>query len=131
MQQTDCDDFLPKPIQADQLLDRLRLHLDLEWIYEEPSIMKAEALPMDFPPQEDLAALLKFAENGAITDIQDYTARLRQTDRRFLPFADKIDQLAENLQFDQIIEWFRAKTTRIEDKLRINNYGKTSHYDRG
>jgi two-component system sensor histidine kinase ChiS len=114
--ETGCDDFLPKPIQPDQLLDRLRIHLDLEWIYKKPPEPESEVLPVVFPPKEDLAVLIEFAEKGLITEIQDYTARLRQTDRRFLPFAEKIDQLAEDFQFDQIIEWLRAKTIGIEYK---------------
>jgi signal transduction histidine kinase/CheY-like chemotaxis protein len=29
-----CDDFLPKPIREEDLLDRLQVHLGLEWVYE-------------------------------------------------------------------------------------------------
>lgn len=30
-----CDDFIPKPVGAKHLLERLRLHLELEWIYDD------------------------------------------------------------------------------------------------
>lgn len=30
-----CDDFLAKPVQKAELLERLRIHLGLEWIYEQ------------------------------------------------------------------------------------------------
>jgi PAS domain S-box-containing protein len=30
-----CDDFIPKPVQAQQLLEKLRVHLGLEWVYED------------------------------------------------------------------------------------------------
>ena len=103
----------PKPFQIEELLDQLRVHLNLEWIYEEPAEPTSEALSTVFPPQEDLAALLEFAEIGDITGVQDYTARLRQTDRRFLPFADSIDQLAENFQFDQMIEWITSHDKKV------------------
>jgi hypothetical protein len=77
-------------------------------MYEEPGESVPEALPLVFPPQDDLAELLELAEIGDITGIQDYTARLRQADRQFLQFADRVDQLAENFQFDQIIEWITS-----------------------
>ena len=90
--------------------------LNIEWIYKKSPEPESEVLPVAFPPKEDLTALIEFAEKGLITEIQDYTARLRQTDRRFHSFADKVDQLAENFQFDQMIVWLRAKTTGIEYK---------------
>jgi PAS domain S-box-containing protein len=30
-----CDDFIPKPVGAKHLLERLRLHLELEWVYDD------------------------------------------------------------------------------------------------
>ncbi|HEY9633022.1 MAG TPA: PAS domain S-box protein [Coleofasciculaceae cyanobacterium] len=34
-QKAGCDDFVPKPVQAKHLLERLRVHLGLEWVYED------------------------------------------------------------------------------------------------
>jgi signal transduction histidine kinase/ActR/RegA family two-component response regulator len=32
-----ANEFLPKPVEAEALLEMLRIHLDLEWIYEQPT----------------------------------------------------------------------------------------------
>ena len=110
MTETGCDDFLFKPIRIDQLLECLRVHLHLEWLPAElPEPEPEETLPLVFPPEEHLAALIEFAEIGDITGIQDTTAGLRQADQRFLSFADKIDRFAEHFQFDQIIEWITSE----------------------
>jgi hypothetical protein len=100
-----CDDFIVKPIYIDVLLDRLCLHLNLEWIYETPPEPAPEALPLVFPPQEDLETLLKFAKGGYITDIRKVIARLKASDPRLLPFADRIESLANTFQFKRIIEF--------------------------
>ncbi|HEY9847414.1 MAG TPA: ATP-binding protein, partial [Candidatus Caenarcaniphilales bacterium] len=31
-----CDGFIPKPVREAELLEKLRVHLELEWIYEDP-----------------------------------------------------------------------------------------------
>ena len=33
-----CDDFLPKPVREVDLLEKLQLHLGLEWVYEEKDV---------------------------------------------------------------------------------------------
>jgi CheY-like chemotaxis protein len=30
-----CDDFIPKPVRVKHLLERLRVHLELEWVYDD------------------------------------------------------------------------------------------------
>lgn len=110
MAETGCDDFLPKPVQLDQLLKRLGVHLHLEWLYaESPEPEAEETLPLVIPPEEHLAALIEFAELGDITGIQDTIARLRQMDRRFLSFAAKIKRFAEHFQFDRMLEWIKSE----------------------
>lgn len=41
-QEVGCDDFLPKPIQVADLLEKLRVHLGLEWIYEQQGMEQIE-----------------------------------------------------------------------------------------
>jgi CheY-like chemotaxis protein len=109
MAETGCDDFLPKPIRIDRLLERLRAHLHLEWQFAEPpEVEPEETLPLIFPPEEQLAMLIEFAEIGDITGVQDMIVRLRQADRRFLPFCNSISQFADQFHFDQMIEWIEA-----------------------
>ncbi|MBD0344723.1 MAG: response regulator, partial [Coleofasciculus sp. Co-bin14] len=41
-----CDDFISKPVQTEELLEQLRQHLGLKWMYQEASSF-SEALPQD------------------------------------------------------------------------------------
>ncbi len=41
-----CDDFIPKPVQTEELLEQLRQHLGLKWMYQQASGF-GEALPQD------------------------------------------------------------------------------------
>ena len=48
-----CNDFISKPVQAFELLEQLRQHLGLEWIYEESSQPSLEtATQFEFPHPE-------------------------------------------------------------------------------
>jgi CheY-like chemotaxis protein len=108
-----CNDFLTKPFQIGEILDCLRVHLGLEWICEgtsemnSESIQAAEIVSLVAPPQEILKELLGFAKSGCITDIRNSIANMKELDPNLIPFADRIEQLTDNFQFDQIIENIR------------------------
>ena len=36
-----CDDFIPKPVWAEYLLEQLRVHLGLEWVYDDLGLTRA------------------------------------------------------------------------------------------
>ena len=121
-----CDHFLPKPIETKQLLERLRVHLGLEWIYEElgagweaqQGVQEANlpgkfprslasptsySLPsLSVPPPNSIAGLLNLVEIGDIEEILEETARLEQLDPKFEDFANKIRQFAKGFQLDEI-----------------------------
>jgi signal transduction histidine kinase/DNA-binding NarL/FixJ family response regulator len=109
-----CDDFLTKPINTDELLERLRIHLKLEWIYEEISETVASSpqtpntLSVTAPPEEMLAALREYAELGNFTGIQEFLDELQAADPKFQPFVSKIKEFAEKFQFNQMIEFINA-----------------------
>jgi DNA-directed RNA polymerase delta subunit len=54
-----------------------------------------------------LKELLEFAKGGCITDIRDSVANMKESDPNLIPFANRIAQLTDNFQFDQIIENIR------------------------
>lgn len=122
------DNFLIKPIEVKQLLDRLQLRLGLEWIYkdrggkrkkkDEPldSFQTACSLQSDepfistltetsgfLPPSKDsIAALLSSAEIGDIEEILEEAARLENLDTKLVPFASHMRQLAKGFQLYKI-----------------------------
>ena len=109
------DDFLPKPIEANQFLEQLRVHLGLEWIYEESSASKKRTTPSlspvsDFPAyvsllpaaSESVAKILKLAAMGDIEEIFEESAKLESLEQKLVPFARKLRQLAKGFQLKQI-----------------------------
>jgi signal transduction histidine kinase/DNA-binding NarL/FixJ family response regulator len=116
-----CDNFLTKPIQTNELLELLRLHLRLEWVYEEgsqtkkpkaqtptasPDIAAAEST-MVSPGSESVLALLRLAAMGDIEAILEETAKLEHSDPTLVPFVHHLRQLAKGFQLKQIRDFLK------------------------
>ncbi len=105
-----CDAFLARPFTLNELWECLRVHLGLEWIYEETVETKndpsqlSETRPLVMPPREQLMPLMASAKAGFFDDIQEHAATLKELDAEFIPFATKIEQFAKAFQDQQIIE---------------------------
>ena len=113
--QAGCNAFLPKPIDFEELLKLLETHLNLEWIYEpinsitlsnrtsvnqdseEKNSFSASAL-MVAPSGEELTLLLELAKMGNIGRILERAVFLEQLDSQYLPFAQRLCQLAESFE---------------------------------
>lgn len=66
-QEVGCDDFLPKPIREAELLEKLRIHLGLNWIYEE----KDEVVRMKDENKHPLHTTLR---EGALAKLDEVIA---------------------------------------------------------
>jgi signal transduction histidine kinase/DNA-binding response OmpR family regulator len=99
--------FLPKPVPADRLLELLGVHLKLEWNYAATTpATTTENAPteMVFPPAELLQQLYELAEDGDADSIMTAVASL-PTEPSFIPFTQKVTQLAENFQLKKLREF--------------------------
>ncbi len=112
-----ADDFIPKPVEASDLFEKLQTHLELEWIYEQKgtipfsqdfkiahpekdsSIKKIEIVP---PPPLELAQLYELSLKGRVKAIIKQSEEIKQMDEKFAPFAQEIDRLAEDFQIEKI-----------------------------
>ncbi len=110
-----CSAFLPKPIRYEELLECLGSHLELEWIYEEPSAIapdaKVEAASDDMPagdpiapPAEELAVLFDLAMCGDLGGIQKQAENLQHLNAQYGAFSSHLIQLAKNFEEEKIIE---------------------------
>ncbi|MBD2004630.1 MULTISPECIES: hybrid sensor histidine kinase/response regulator [Cyanophyceae] len=111
-----CNDFLPKPIRVEDLLDKLNVHLNLEWVYEEGNSENATMHPEEnsqdtrlktqhslvAPPTEEIAALLDLVMMGDLNSIVERAANLEKKDVMFAPFAREIQELAKGFQVKKI-----------------------------
>ncbi len=118
------NDFLVKPIRAEVLLDKIREHLGLTWIYEnetpeESSVEVApesqtqssasesqneDSAPLVGPKSEEAAALLDLAMMGDIGGILEQLEQLEQSDQRLMPFCQRIRQLAKAFDEENICQ---------------------------
>lgn len=122
-----CDDFLPKPVREAELLEKIRVYLGLEWVYEasgeaatpvsppEASTVMAqdqlfngnkqltceEFIPL---PAEQLEVLLDLAMMGDLRGITKQTAHLEALNPQWLPLATHLRQLAKSFKGKQILE---------------------------
>ena len=108
-----CDDFLTKPLHFDEVLDRLQVHLGMEWIYKSLTFFdfdtdSEEISPIVLPPREELHTLLKFADLGNITGLQEMLEDLSQQNPEFEPFVLKVDRLARKFDFEKIIVFLKS-----------------------
>ena len=109
-----ANDFLPKPVQQEVLLQLLQKHLSLEWIYEqsesiaEPgkvtedlvlAIQDGEIIP---PSTEEVNILLDLSRKGLINDLLKEIDRIEELDPQFRPFTQTLRDLAKGFRLRQI-----------------------------
>jgi len=104
------NDFLAKPVQLEELLQKLKKHLKLEWQYlteqstaETRTPIASEQPQTLVPPPDDvLAHLFDLAQQGRLFEIATIADDIEALDARYQPFADALRPLAKQFQVDQI-----------------------------
>ena len=115
-----CDDFIAKPVCADNLFECLQKHLQLKWIYAQPFKEDCQELKEtvanklledncsieegEGPSTQQAQHLLDLAKRGNINAIIEFADQLEQTHPILRHFAFKIKALAENLAKKKIIQ---------------------------
>lgn len=113
-----CNDFIPKPVQSEELLQHLKKYLNLKWIYQvKPEVrnineeLSSPLAEMLIPPQSELSTLLKAAKSGYILDIQAEANRLKQAEPQYTVFADKVIELAQAFEDEAIVSLIAVSPT--------------------
>jgi signal transduction histidine kinase/DNA-binding NarL/FixJ family response regulator len=105
-----CTNFLPKPIQAAELLAYLQCYLNLEWNYETNSdapLLSGNLSPPSHivvPPAEALQSLYKSAKAGYIAGVQAEAQKLIQKNALYTTFSQRILRLADELDDEAIVQ---------------------------
>ena len=116
-----CDNFLTKPIETNELLELLRLHLALEWIYEDGSSGKQRKAQTPktasdlaaangaivSPSSESVLALLRLSAMGDIEAILEELTKLENSDPKLVRFVHHLRQLAKGFQLKQIRDFLK------------------------
>jgi signal transduction histidine kinase/FixJ family two-component response regulator len=112
------NDFLPKPVQADELYRMLAQHLRLDWIYADSpasaskSTAESTEVEMQIPPAGDLQKLIEFAMQGQIKGMQQELENILQINEKYRPFVDKISLLLRGYKIAQAREYLQQIMTR-------------------
>ena len=111
------DDFLPKPVQADELLQKISDTIAISWIYEqqESSHMTTSLTPPDspegglyYPPLENIERFLDLARQGLLNRLVEEVKQLSEQTPRYQQFAEHIEELAQEFKIKQIRDFLEA-----------------------
>jgi CheY-like chemotaxis protein len=100
-----CDDFIPKPVITDELLEKISKHLSLKWQYAKAQtlhngqVLNQAIVP---PPKHVLEQYKKLVMAGRVTEIQRQLKILVHNDPKYIPFSEHIKQLAYDFRNDDI-----------------------------
>ncbi|MEH1988722.1 CHASE2 domain-containing protein [Nostoc sp.] len=106
--------FLAKPLQIEELLNRLRSLLGVEWIYAESSPPKGEQIASSewiLPSQEVLQQLYHLAMMGDISAIEGMLRELIEQNNQLAPFAAELSKLTANFQTGKIRKLLKSFVT--------------------
>jgi len=102
------NDFLAKPVQAEELYSMVAKHLALDWVYGEADDGHSPVTTkMVIPPTEELAALLEFARKGQIKGIQEELEKLAHRQEIYQPFVNYLSQLAKGFNIQKIRQFLQ------------------------
>lgn len=118
--QAGCNDFLPKPIQTEILLEKIQRYLHLEWLYSESNIIPIEknnnldiksSLPeiLVMPTAAEIQKLLAAAEIGDFEEVEKEIAQIQKLNQNYAIFANTILEFTKEFDFEKIINLVNEK----------------------
>jgi PAS domain S-box-containing protein len=116
-----CNFFIAKPIATEDILEKLREYLKLEWVFDNDVLVNHSKLvelvstqPLVGPSLEVAQKLYGFAMQGNIAELTDSAIKLAKTDNRLKPFAAELQQLANGFQVRKIRELIKPYLSSTE-----------------
>ncbi len=107
------DDFIVKPVDFWQLLEKIRQHLQIEWLYDEPATAPAAApLPADATATPELLdALWSLGQMGHVRGIHRKLDEMDESDASSRALAAHLRMLVKEFQLNRymkVLETLRA-----------------------
>ena len=97
------DVFLPKPVDADQLLAQLEYLLELKWRYQDADHAPAP-VAFKLPSKEHLENLLNLAQVGDVGAIRTELRAIQNEDDKHRPFVEQMSELSQGFKINRIVE---------------------------
>ncbi|MDI3289435.1 AAA family ATPase [Polyangium sp. 15x6] len=106
---TGWDDFLPKPVQASLLFDKIARFLGVEWTHEPVKAAaptgKEEEGALVPPSAEQLSLLSRLVASGRIRNVLAEAERMQQNEPRLGPWLKQFQTLALSYQIRKLQEF--------------------------
>lgn len=119
-----ADDFLAKPVEANELFDLLAVYLELEWRYESVN-ENAQTLnpiqPSDeivLPDAIEMMALLELAQLADLKQLRTRVEQLAQVDGRYIGFITPILHLAKQFKAEEIEDLLEQHLAKEEHNVK-------------
>ena len=106
-----CTDFLPKPVMAEVLFNKIGHHLGLEWVYVHERPPETQPLskpqPMLPPSREHMTNLFELAKKGKILPIREQLVKIEQLGDEYQPFVREIHRFAKAYEMKKLCEFLQ------------------------
>jgi len=109
------DDFLAKPVNAEDLFKALATHLQITWNYEEVATPAISNTKIVAPEPADLEILLELAQDGLLRELIQTAEDIGQKKPTYQPFIQQVVQLAKQFQTEKIEALIQQHLTKISD----------------
>ena len=100
-----ASDFLAKPIQVQNLLNKLKLHLGLNWVFQadntENSTQSIDP-PQTRPNDDIIAELMHFIRIGDLLGLTKKIDHLSSVHPEYTPYFNRIKYLAKDFRIGEI-----------------------------
>ena len=100
-----ANDFLAKPIQVQHLLNKLKLHLGLIWIFQTDSMDTSDSSldeVMLSPPEEIIEKLRHFVRIGDLLGLNKHLDILVKNQPEYRPFISRVKALIKEFRMAEI-----------------------------
>ncbi|MEM9216535.1 MAG: ATP-binding protein [Cyanobacteria bacterium P01_F01_bin.150] len=106
------NEFLAKPVQANELFDLLQASLNLTWIYQSSNVSvsntKPDNLELLLPPLEVIETLYELTLCGNLSKVGINAKKLMEDDPVYQRFSEHVIQLAQNFQEQDLQKFLKG-----------------------
>jgi signal transduction histidine kinase/CheY-like chemotaxis protein len=97
-----CNDYLAKPVQTPELLERIQKQLDLQWLRRTQTVAPVAPTPSVLPWPSDLAALGELCDIGYVRGLHEKLDAIETDTPATAPFVAEIRTLLKSFRLDEI-----------------------------
>ncbi|NEO28448.1 MAG: response regulator, partial [Kamptonema sp. SIO4C4] len=102
-----CNDFLPKPLNEQELLNKIQFFLQLEWEYDREETVKQSKKKLEVteiipPTGETLNHWLKLAKRGRIPQLEQEVEEFQKQNLEYWGFTQKILKLTQDFNLNEL-----------------------------